>query len=203
MNEELYHHGIKGMKWGVRRYETSSGHLTAAGKKRYGDGPVGKVNKQTKQAKDSPEAQAKREQRKATAKKVAKGAAIVGGTVLAAYGAKKAHDYIRDENTKIHIKRCEQEFRRNNRWHNEVLVNDLHIRATTYGDKNYRYNKPLVDINRHNAIESHNKRAYRLTALDRAASDSFVTAARNVANDRKYKRNVVKRANRRAKKRRG
>lgn len=32
---ELYHHGIKGMKWGVRRYQNSDGSLTAAGKKRY------------------------------------------------------------------------------------------------------------------------------------------------------------------------
>lgn len=32
---ELYHHGIKGQKWGVRRYQNSDGSLTAAGKERY------------------------------------------------------------------------------------------------------------------------------------------------------------------------
>ena len=32
---ELYHHGVKGMKWGVRRYQNKDGSLTTAGKKRY------------------------------------------------------------------------------------------------------------------------------------------------------------------------
>lgn len=33
---ELCHHGIKGMKWGVRRYRNEDGTLTDAGKVRYG-----------------------------------------------------------------------------------------------------------------------------------------------------------------------
>lgn len=32
---ELYHWGIKGMKWGVRRYQNKDGSLTAAGRKHY------------------------------------------------------------------------------------------------------------------------------------------------------------------------
>ena len=34
-NNELMHHGVVGMKWGVRRYQNKDGSLTAAGKKRY------------------------------------------------------------------------------------------------------------------------------------------------------------------------
>ena len=37
MNNVIYHFGIKGMKWGIRRYQNKDGSLTAAGKKRYGD----------------------------------------------------------------------------------------------------------------------------------------------------------------------
>ena len=37
MSNELQHWGIKGMKWGVRRYQNADGSLTPAGKKRYRD----------------------------------------------------------------------------------------------------------------------------------------------------------------------
>lgn len=35
ISDELKHHGILGMHWGVRRYRNSDGTLTEAGKKRY------------------------------------------------------------------------------------------------------------------------------------------------------------------------
>ena len=35
MQNELYHHGIKGMKWGIRRYQNKDGSLTPQGKKKY------------------------------------------------------------------------------------------------------------------------------------------------------------------------
>jgi hypothetical protein len=34
-NNELYHHGVRGQKWGVRRYQNEDGSLTNAGQRRY------------------------------------------------------------------------------------------------------------------------------------------------------------------------
>lgn len=46
-NQEFYHHGILGMKWGIRRFQNSDGSLTDAGKKRYYADSSGRMTKRT------------------------------------------------------------------------------------------------------------------------------------------------------------
>lgn len=65
-SNSLCHYGIKGQKWGVRRYQNPDGTLTAKGKKRYSDDD-------------------QNETRSDTGKKIAKGLAAGAAVGLAAY----------------------------------------------------------------------------------------------------------------------
>lgn len=72
--KELEHFGIKGMKWGIRRYQNSDGTLTEAGKQRYGTVENLQVSRERSKARQKAVGNA--------AKKVAKTA--VKTTVMAA-----------------------------------------------------------------------------------------------------------------------
>lgn len=51
--ENLQHHGILGMKWGIRRYQNPDGSLTPEGKKRYGsDNPSSESSRPRRSVKD-------------------------------------------------------------------------------------------------------------------------------------------------------
>lgn len=58
MENELMHWGIKGMKWGIRRYQNKDGSLTPAGRKRYAQ-EMAKLKEEEKIAKNKLRTQAK------------------------------------------------------------------------------------------------------------------------------------------------
>ena len=88
MDNELYHHGIKGMKWGVRRYQNKDGSYTFAGKTRR--------SKQQGQQIDDEKPHRLTERQK---KVIAIGAAAVA-TGLAIYGVHRYHDVLNDRTMK-------------------------------------------------------------------------------------------------------
>lgn len=101
-NRELFHHGIKGQKWGIRRYQDQDGSLTNAGKTRYnkhytkqdrlidesvyGKSGVKRINRSMNKGNSIEKSRSKETQRLYSAKVRASNGIVVGGTAGALAG---------------------------------------------------------------------------------------------------------------------
>ena len=100
--EELYHHGIKGQKWGVRRYQNEDGTRTAAGKKRYREDGRKLIyetrpqNHKTSLSDDNDET--KKKKIEASVKEASETIKYYGGKNSAIREAKKEYDYAASKN---------------------------------------------------------------------------------------------------------
>lgn len=209
-NNYLAHHGVKGMKWGVRRYQNKDGGLTYAGRKhllkeeyksakkaadrqytkaaetwdkttnrgvisnkkadKALDDAADKWAVERKSAKQSykqqksemKKAYKQSDEYKAKRKKAIKIGAAVAGTTLAAYGAYKVSQVVRDKNMSIAYEAGQKSVQRNINMMDKLFkdaVNNKEVQSYSY------------KINADNIVNSH---------LDRARNDSLKTAFKNV-----------------------
>lgn len=106
---ELNHHGIKGQKWGLRRYQNKDGTLTPAGKKRYAE-EMNRLKKEEQILKNKQRTKAQldklsaKEQEIKALKKAAKGKAPAkpevekpAANIHESIGKKKVKDMTDDE----------------------------------------------------------------------------------------------------------
>lgn len=100
VDDELCHHGIRGMRWGIRRYQNKDGSLTPRGKKRY-DAELKKVRAEEKVLKNRQATRAKIE--KLEARKQA--AAAEKDALDAADGKKKRKLFGRKEKAEKEVKK--------------------------------------------------------------------------------------------------
>lgn len=95
--EELYHHGIKGQRWGVRRFQNEDGSLTKEGKERYSEvNELTRKEKRIQKYQEEYQKQGMTEDQAKTAaikrEQVEKALKIIAGvtvTAAVAYGATK------------------------------------------------------------------------------------------------------------------
>lgn len=170
----MIHYGIKGMKWGRRKAMRTG----VSNSRRLGNNNI-----------DSSDAEAK-QARKHKIKKAVKIGAAVAATALAAYGAKKFHDVVRDKNLSQHIAKGREISK--NLTRPLLDANDYYSAMAREKARNPLKTGHFTD---YNAVIRKNERLVSdivKNELDksyaRAKRDSFGAALKNVVQDEMSKR---------------
>ena len=124
MTYEVYlaHHGIKGQKWGVRRYQNEDGSLTAAGKMHYGVDSKGNLSEKGKKKFGQDLVRQKRKENTKMMEEDLGRKRLLASQIIAGIPGQMAYRAIRLSQIKKQVERGEREIPE---WMREISVEEL------------------------------------------------------------------------------
>ena len=187
-NQYLAHHGIKGQRWGVRRFQNADGTRTAAGKARERNGEQGSASAAKKTESSDGQKRGLTDAQKATLKKVAIAGAAAAAIGLAAYGAYKYSDAIKTEAWNMTVDNgmaAASEARHNSQFWEESLReatgNDAKVMIEMDNARQKVVEREMADLNKTAEYNSSNLKRARATLKGQGKESLVEREAKGIA----------------------